>query len=117
MHLLTIQIQQLAQPLVCRFKAGEDAKREYATLTTALGPTIEGVDDSGFIKITDDYGHDVAFWTHHITHLGLIDLDKDLIAQAEIAVLQARGQARANQAVQSDPMARFISGAGQNMAS
>lgn len=112
MHLLTIQIQQLAQPLVCRFKAAGDAEREYARLVKEMGPPDTRSDSPGFLQITDDYSHEVAFWSHTVTHAGLIDLEQDLAAQAEVAVFQARAQARANQAVSSDPMQRLLSGAG-----
>lgn len=117
MHLLTIQIQQLAQPLVCRYKAAAAARERYASVTKAAGPSeTEGEYTGGFLQFADDYGHDVAFWSSHVTHVGLIDLEQDLAAQSEIAVTQARVQQRTTHLVNNDPAMRLTSmlgGAGQ----
>jgi hypothetical protein len=62
--------------------------------------------------IQDDYGHKRAFWPYSVENIALIDMEKDMDSQAQMAVIQARGQSQAQRAVQADPSIRLATMAG-----
>jgi hypothetical protein len=110
MHLIALQLTNVAQPAIFKFNAAKDAKREFEAILKAIGPSNSDSDEllmSAFLVIEDDHGHKRGLYAHRIENAALIDMTRDLASQAEMAVLQARGQAQANRAVAADPALRL----------
>lgn len=109
MYLLALQLSGIANPAVFKFKNLKDASREFERVTKAIGPNAGTVSEE-FMTITDDYGHTRALWSHHIQHPAMIDMERDMEVQAEMAMWQARGQLKANQKIQGDPRLALAAG-------
>lgn len=118
MFLLALQLHQIAQPAIFKFKAKADAEREFEAVSKAIGPNdANGRVPAPFLTIEDDFGHKRTLWAHHINHPALIDMDRDIDSQAQMAVFQARGQAQANRAIQADPSLRLATMSGGQILS
>jgi hypothetical protein len=114
MYLLALQITGIANPAIFKYRTLKDASREFERVSKAIGPSDGANSGQGeFMTITDDYGHSRALWGHHIQHPALIDMERDIEVQAEMALWQARGQTKANQKIQNDPRLNLTAGAGQ----
>lgn len=111
MHLLSLQLHGIQLPTHLKFKTEKDAKREYDAIVKAIEPR-DLKSAPTFLNIQDDYGHSIALWSSLIAFPQLVDFEADVVCQAEIQVSQARGQAQANRAMQSDPALKFAMGQG-----
>lgn len=107
MFLLALQLQNVAQPAIFKFKQKRDADREFEAILKAISPNTDGNTTVAFLLIEDDFGHKRALYAYQIEHPTLIDMEKDADSQAQMAVFQARAQAQANRAVQADPSLRL----------
>lgn len=110
MFLLSLQLHGMQQPAHLKFKAEKDARREFDAVVKAIEPvdtTATDLPPATFLNIQDDYGHAIALWSHQIAFPLLVDFDADIACQAEIAVMQQRGNATVQRMIQADPMLKF----------
>jgi hypothetical protein len=105
MHLLALQFLNVVQPVIFKFNNLKTAKAEFENVCQAFGPSNENL--PSFLLMEDDYGHIRAFWGSQVQNAALIDAERDIASQAELAVLQQRGQAQANRMAQMDPTLRL----------
>ena len=99
MHLVTIWLHGVGQPFVLRFNSSGRAHE------VAAGPWA--AHDGAVLDVKDDFGQRLRVCLPSIASLSVIDVEKDLEAQGELALMQHRAQtAVQSKAQQREALAR-----------
>jgi hypothetical protein len=108
--MLALQLQNIANPVIFKFNHQNEADRVFDLVANAIGPSEGGdaLGKSAFLVINDDYGQKRALWAHEVQNVAVIDVEKDIKGQAEMAVWQNRGNAMAQRMVQKDPRSQIV---------
>lgn len=86
------------------FKEFKNAEEVYRRISGATG-------SAAFIEVSDDYGLRGMVSSYDLMLVSLGELSRQFEAQADIAVLQARGQVMVQRRASADPMVRLGLGA------
>ena len=102
MHMLTVVFGPTSTSLAFLFRGEDKARTEMACICTAMDDG--DVDSSDFVNIKDEFGQEATIRTDDIHGAMLEDMEQSKLAHIERGLHNARTQARANQAAQSDPV-------------
>ena len=100
MHMLTVVFGPTSTSLAFLFRDAEQARAEFQSLEDAIAVGVEDI----FVVINDEFGQHAAIRVKSLNGVLLEDMEQSKLAHIERGLHNARTQARANQAAQSDPV-------------
>ena len=102
MHMLTVVFGPTSTSLAFLFRNEERAREELGGLEKSI--SLFGETEISFVVINDDFGQRATIRIKSLNGFLLEDMEQSKLAHIERGLHNARTQARANQAAQSDPV-------------